>query len=126
MGLLDIFKSKKRKELDYLQLVLSVSTEIFEILTNKKSYSDRGIINLSFDENMKDRLTVMSYFKSGVLDVFDEHYRMKIVNVFSLDEFDENYKSDLENSYLFLRSFTNSLREQVEEKKKNLEEGRNK
>ena len=126
MGLLDIFKSKKRKELDYLQLVLSVSTEIFEILTNKKSYSDRGIINLSFDENMKDRLTVMSYFKSGVLDVFDEHYRMKIVNVFSLDEFDENYKSNLENSYLFLRSFTNSLREQVEEKKKDLEEGRNK
>jgi hypothetical protein len=126
MGLLDIFKSKKRKELDYLQLVLSVSTEIFEILTNKKSYSDRGIINLSFDENMKDRLTVMSYFKSGVLDVFDEDYRMKIVNVFSLDEFDENYKSDLENSYLFLRSFTNSLREQVEEKKKDLEEGRNK
>lgn len=126
MGLLDIFKSKKRKELDYLQLVLSVSTEIFEILTNKKSYSDRGIINLSFDENMKDRLTVMNYFKSGVLDVFDEDYRMKIVNVFSLDEFDENYKSDLENSYLFLRSFTNSLREQVEEKKKDLEEGRNK
>ena len=117
MGLLDLFKSKKRRELEYFESVLDMCVQILAIIKKKKEQSDRGVIDLNFDVNMYDKLLVLTYYKNGLLDIFDKEYRDKIVNVFQNDELDEDYKSDLSNSFHFLSSFTNSLRENIEKRK---------
>jgi len=117
MGIFDIFKSKKRKHFEYLKLVLDISTEIYELIKKKKDYSDRGIIDLNYDESMKNKILVIGYYKDGVLDFFDEEYRNCIIGVFTRDECEVNYKEDLDKSYHFLGSFTSSLHDRIEELK---------
>jgi hypothetical protein len=120
MGILDFFKSKKRKNYEYLTKVLSISIEIFEVIKRKKKDSDRGIINFDFTNSVKDKLLILSYHKHGVLDIFPEEYRNLIVRVVNLDEFDKEYKQNLENSYHFLESFSTSLNRRLEELKNEL------
>ncbi len=117
MGILNLFKSKKRRELEYYESVLEISTEIFSIIKKKKEFSDRGIINLNFVENMQDKILVLSYYKEGTLNFISEKYREEIINVFINEDFDENYKSALSNSFHFLSGFISSLSEKIKELK---------
>ena len=121
MGLFDLFKSKKRRELEYFELILDISTKVFEIIKKKKEYSDIGAVDYSFDKNMFDKLFVLNYYKAGALDFMDEEYRNTIIRVFQSSEFLENdYKNDINNSFHYLRSFTNSMKETVKNLKENL------
>lgn len=120
MGLFDLFKSKKRRELEYFELILDISTKVFEIIKKKKEYSDKGMIDFSFDENIFDKLFVLNYYKTGALDFIEEEHRNTIVRVFQSSAFQANNKNDIDNSFHYLRSFTNSMKEIVKNRKDNL------
>jgi hypothetical protein len=120
MGILDIFKSKKRREFEYFQNHLNITTEILDIIKRKKIYSDKDILDYDFDVNMREKITVLNYIKYGELDFLDEEIRKSIVSVFMSDGLDENYKRDISSSYNYLSGFTYKMGQIVEEKRENL------
>lgn len=121
MGLFDIFKSRKKKELEYLEALYSVSCKVFDIVKKKKNYSDIGVtIDLNFDSNMFDKFEVLNYYKNGVLDVFGERYKKSILKVITADEIDNNCKIDIELLFNYFESYTENLEKAIVEKRKNL------
>ncbi len=120
MGILDIFKSKKRLEYEYFKNILDISTEIFEMIKRKKELSDIESLDFDFDIMMNERIIVLSYFNKGILDFLDESYRNEIYRVFISDDLNEEYKRDLKNSYHFLLGFTQGMTKTVNERRKNL------
>lgn len=120
MGILDIFKSKKRREFEYFQNILNITTEIFEMIKRKKVYSDKNILDFDFDVNMMEKTRVLLYYKYGELDFLEEKIRNSIVRVFVSEDLDENYKRDISDSFHFLSGYTYQMKKSVEEKKVNL------
>lgn len=120
MGILDIFKSKKRREFEYFQNILNITTEIFELIKRKKVYSDKNILDFDFDVNMMEKTRVLQYYKYGELDFLEEKIRNSIVRVFMSEDLDENYKRDISDSFHFLSGYTYQMKKSVEEKKVNL------
>jgi hypothetical protein len=121
MGFFDIFKSRKRRELEYLNVLYSVSNKIFEIVDKKKKCADLGIIDLDYDNNMFDKIEVIGYHKNGVLDVFNEEYKNLIVKLLcGDDEIGKNYKKEIHKLFHFLSGFTESLKKEIEERTKKL------
>jgi hypothetical protein len=120
MGMLDIFKSKKRREFEYFQNHLNITTEILDIVKRKKIYSDKDILDYDFDVNMREKVTVMNFIKRGELDFLSEEIRESIVRVFISEGLDENYKENISDSYNYLTGFTYGMKKIVEEKREQL------
>jgi hypothetical protein len=116
MSILNIFKSKKQREIERMEAFLKISSKILDLIKKKRKYSELGILDLdNFDNDMFDKILILEYHKNGVLDFFDSKYRDTIVRVFTSDELDDNYKYDVEISYQFLTGFNNSIFEVIEE-----------
>jgi hypothetical protein len=120
MGFFNIFKSKSQRELENLEYLLKATTEIFEIIKNKKKYSDMGIKDYNFDKNMSDKLCVYNHIKYNLPDSFNEEYNEIFIRIFNSDELDENYQKDVNNSFHFLSGYTSELKRIIEKKRNTL------
>lgn len=87
MGLLDIFKSKKQKHIEYIKTIISVYSAIKGFIDRRIKLIEIGVlIDLDFDSNMKEQLLINQFNKNGVFKIIDDDARKLLLKIFNDQE----------------------------------------
>ena len=116
-----IFYSEKKKIYYNMKNTLPDMEKIHEIIKRRMKFSEKNIIDLNFDEEIKEKRLIAIYYRYGNLDIFSDKYKKMILKIANGSDNSEYYEP-LESTYsqyhldlIQLNSFLSELKKHYAE-----------